>query len=94
MRARFTFLAVTFRAIPSHSDTLLAMEWTLNREVFGMIQKRYPNLEVDMFAMRYNNQLPLFVSPFPDPLALGTYGRSLDWESRDMYAFSLSLLIP
>ena len=75
-------------------NTPLATEWTLNQEVFVLIQARYPNMEIYLFATRYNKQLPLFVSPFPDPLALGTDGLSLSWENKDLYAFPPSLLIP
>ena len=39
---------------------------------------------MDLFATRDNARLPAFVSPFPDPLALGVDAFSLrwdDWES-------------
>ena len=37
--------------------------------------------------MRFNNKLPLFVSPVPDPLATAVDALSLSWEDLDTYAF-------
>ena len=37
--------------------------------------------------MRFNNKLPLFVSPVPDPLATAVDALSLSWEDLDAYAF-------
>ena len=51
-------------------------------------------MQVDLFTTRYNNRLPLFVSPFPDELAVGTDGLSYDWSNRDLYAFTPTLLVP
>ena len=39
--------------------------------MFSQILELAPNLELDLFATRINTQLDLFVSPFPDPLAVG-----------------------
>ena len=40
-----------------------------------------------LFAMRFNNKLPLFVSPVPDSLATAVDALSLPWENLDAYAF-------
>ena len=41
----------------------------------------------DLFATRFNNKLPLFVSPVPDPLAAAVDALRLLWEDLDAYAF-------
>ena len=48
---------------------------------------RWHQPQIDLFATRFNNKLPLFVSPVPDPLALAVNARSLSWEDLDSYAF-------
>ena len=35
--------------------------------------------QIDLFAMRFNNKLPLFVSPVPDPLATAVDALSQPW---------------
>ena len=47
--------------------------------------------ELDMFATQMNNQLPVFVSPMPNPLALEYDALSVVWTRRD-WIFTLSLL--
>ena len=41
----------------------------------------------DLFATRFNNKVPLFVSPVPDPMATAVDALSLSWEDLDAYAF-------
>ena len=43
--------------------------------------------QIDLFTTRFNNKLPLFVSPVPDPLATAVDALSLPWEDLDAYAF-------
>ena len=62
-------------------------EWSLLSEVFQAICSRWRQPEVDLFATRFNNKLPLFVSPVPDPLATAVDVLSLPWEDLDAYAF-------
>ena len=42
-------------------------EWSLLPEVFQSICSRWHQPQIDLFARRFNNKLPLFVSPVPDP---------------------------
>ena len=44
-------------------------------------------LASDLFATRFNNKVPLFVSPVPDPMATAVDALSLSWEDLDAYAF-------
>ena len=43
--------------------------------------------QIDLFATRFNNKLPLFVSPVPDPMATAVDALSLSWEDLEAYAF-------
>ena len=63
-------------------------EWSLLPEVFQAICSRWHQPQIDLFATRFNNKLPLFVSPVPDPLATAVDALSLPWEDLDAYALS------
>ena len=47
-------------------------EWSLHPAVFQAVCARWHQPKVDLFATRFNNKLPQFVSPVPDPQALGS----------------------
>ena len=53
-------------------------EWSLHPEVFQAICSRWHQPQVDLFATRFNNKLPQFVSLVPDPQAWVVDGLSLD----------------
>ena len=44
-------------------------EWSLLPEVFQSVCSKWHRPQIDLFATRFNNKLPRFVSPVPDPLA-------------------------
>ena len=62
-------------------------EWSLHPEVFQAVCSRWHQPQVDLFATRFNNKLPQFVSPVPDPQAWAVHALSLSWEDLDPYAF-------
>ena len=62
-------------------------EWSLHPEVFQAICFRWHQPQVDLFATRFNNKLPQFVSPVPDTQAWAVDALSLSWEDLDPYAF-------
>ena len=62
-------------------------EWSLHPVVFQAICSRWHQPQVDLFATRFNNKLPQFVSPVPDPQAWVVDALSLSWEDLDPYAF-------
>ena len=65
----------------------IQMEWSLHPEVFKAICSRWHQPQVDLFATRFNNKLPQFVSPVPDPQAWAVDALSLSWENLDPYTF-------
>ena len=63
-------------------------EWSLDCQTFLWICHLVDDLQIDLFATRHNNQLQNFVSPFPDPLAVGVDAFSLNWNAWDsIYLF-------
>ena len=55
----------------------IQMEWSLHPGVFQAICSRWHQPQVDLFATRYNNKLPQFVSLVPDPQAWAVDALSL-----------------
>ena len=61
--------------------------WTPVSPSRGLLNNRWHQLQIDLFATRFNNKLPPFVSPVPDPLATAVDALSLPWEDLDVYTF-------
>ena len=72
----------------SRHNQVIQTEWSLHQEVFNLLSQRWHTPDVDLFATRYNNKLPKFVSPVPDPQAWAMDALSFSWEDLDLYAFS------
>ena len=72
----------TFQTRPDHPNRVVSPSRSLpsSRQQVASTSDR-------LFAMRFNNKLPLFVSAMPDPLACTVYALSLPWEDLDAYAF-------
>ena len=68
-------------------------EWSLHPAVFQAVCPRWHQPQVDLFATRFNNKLPQFVSPVPDPQAWAVDALSLSWEDLDPYAFSPAAIL-
>ena len=71
----------------SRLGQIIQTEWSLHTETFQTICFRWHRPLVDLFATRFNNKLPQFVSPVPDPLAIAVDALSIPWENLDAYAF-------
>ena len=96
---------VTLRArhIPSRLNVIadklsrlgqtIQTEWSLHPEVFQAVCSRWHQPQVDLFATRFNNKLPQFVSPVPDPQAWAVDALSLSWENLDPYAFPPAVIL-
>ena len=62
-------------------------EWSLHPKVFQAICSRWHQPQLDLFATRFSNKVPQFVSPVPEPQAWAVDTLSLSWEGLDPYAF-------
>ena len=71
----------------SRLGQIIQTEWSLLPQVFQEICQRWHRPQIDLFATRFNNKLPLFVSPVPDPTATAIDALSLPWGDLDAYAF-------
>ena len=78
----------------SRSSRPLVAEWTLSRPVLSQVFHHMDTPTLDLFATRWNNRLPLYVSPVLDPAAFAVDAMSLDWDSLFGYAFPPFTLIP
>ena len=71
----------------SRRGQVLATEWALEPAVVQMLWQVWDRPTVDLFATRYNHQLPIYVSPVPDGEAWGVDALSLSWQGLLAYAF-------
>ena len=63
------------------------VEWTLHQSVFKALCITWDTPNLDLFATRLNNRLPVFVSPMADPLAVDVDAMSMSWNGMNAYAF-------
>ena len=78
----------------SRRNSVLPAEWKLNPVVVASIFQLFSQPMVDLFATRFNNQLPLFVSPVLDHRAWAIDALSLNWNGLFAYAFPPFILVP
>ena len=71
----------------SRKDRVFPAEWTVNRKLLRGLFQTWGTPQVDLFATSLNHQLPLYVSPVPDQLAVAVDGLSFSWEGMFLYAF-------
>ena len=71
----------------SQRNQVIQTEWSLSRQVANQIFEIWGTPSLDMFATRYNNVLPMFFSPIPDPRALATDALSENWSGMWAYAY-------
>ena len=69
----------------SRNDKVVHTEWTLVQSVVDTIFNIWDKPNVDLFATRLNNRLPVFVSPMAVPLAVDVDAMAITW--RGMYAY-------
>ena len=65
------------------------MEWALDDVVFqAVVAHLVLSPVIDLLWPPLNSQLPVFVSPFPDPVAFSIDALSIPWDTfRMVYAF-------
>ena len=73
---------------------VLQTEWKLHSDAVHLLFDRWGRPQVDLFATRYNYQLPTFVSPVPDELAWEVDALSITWNGLSAYAFPPHRILP
>jgi hypothetical protein len=71
----------------SRDHQIAGSEWSLLPSVLEMIWEVWEKPTVDLFATRFNNKMSLFISPIPDPLAIGVDSLSMSWKGMRGYAY-------
>ncbi len=71
----------------SRQHQVVNTEWTLLPRIASLIWQVWGKPYLDLMATSLNNQLPVYVSPFPDPQAFAVDAMSLSWEGLDGYIF-------
>ena len=69
-------------------------EWSLSRVYFLEIFSTFPELNIDLFASRLNNQLDTYCSWKPDPGCTHVDAFSINWSNFNFFAFPPFSLIP
>ena len=69
-------------------------EWSLSRAYFLEIFSTFPELNIDLFASRLNNQLDTYCSWKPDPGCTYVDAFSIIWSNFNFFAFPPFSLIP
>ena len=78
--------------ILSRPSQMSGTVWSLHPSVIRAQEWGIPLL--DLFAMRWNHKLPLFVSPVPDPSAMAVDALSMSWKALWAYAYPSPSLLP
>ena len=63
--------------ILSRPSEMSGTEWSLHPSVFRALTREWGIPLLDLFATRWNQKLPLFVSPVPDPSAMAVDALSM-----------------
>lgn len=71
----------------SRQQAIVNTEWTLLPSLTSRIWSLWGRPHLDLMATSWNSQLPVYVSPFPDPQAFGVDAMSLSWDGMDAYVF-------
>jgi hypothetical protein len=69
-------------------------EWSLKQEIANQIFHQFSTAIIDLFATRENNKLPVFCSPFPDPLAWTVDVLSVTWKGIPTISFDPTSTTP
>lgn len=64
------------------------LEWAVDSNIFDKLVSLYPELSVDLFALRLNHKLDIYVSLRPDPHAFAVDTFSLMWTEKLYYIFA------
>ena len=78
----------------SCQDKIITTEWSLHPAAFWIIEQQWEWPQIDLSATSLNNQLPVYISPLPEPTAFAVDALSTDWTGMIAYAFPPMVLIP
>ena len=62
-------------------------EWALHEGVFDTLASMWGKPDIDLFASRINNKVPVYVSWKPDPSAVHINAFTMSWSSKLNYIF-------
>ena len=71
----------------SRSNQVQSTEWSLHPQVFKQICLKWFTPHVDLFAIRLNHKVPLYVSPVLDQNAWDIDALNINWSGLTAYAF-------
>ena len=78
----------------SRTTEIISTEWTLSKAILGLVWKHWHCPNIDLFATRFNNRLPVYVSPCPDNQAYAIDAMSIPWGNLDAYAYPPVVMLP
>ncbi len=64
----------------------ILMEWTILAGLLQGIWQKWGRPQVDLFTTKQNHQLPLYVSPIPDPASWKVNALAISWMGMFVYA--------
>ena len=74
--------------IENHEKKKTELEWMLNQHIFTKVVSKFQfQPEVDLFTLRLDVQLPVFVSYHLDPDPMYVNAFSISWQGRPFYTF-------
>ena len=77
----------------SRRNQTLPSEWSLHPQICRWIWKTWDTPWIDLFATKLNHQLPVYMSPIPDPQAWSTDALVQSWDRMIAYAYPPTGLI-
>ena len=83
-----------FADLLSRSQQIVPTEWSMHPSVIQAISLLWETPHVDLFATRWNNKLPVFISPVPDSKALAVDALTYPWTGLVGYAFPPFAIVP
>ncbi len=71
----------------SRLEQVVITEWTMHRPTLYRVWSIWGRPHLDLMATSMTNQLPIYVSPIPDPRAYAVDAMSFAWARMDVYVF-------
>ena len=78
----------------SRTGKLQSTEWTLKQQLVDTLCTLWGSPNVDLFALKHNKRLPVYVSALPDPEALAVDALSMSWDRLEAYAYPPTPILP